>query len=243
MAGDCQSTDVTGEITAVTFDLDDTLCVYRRDGSEVLAAAFERAGVDPLFTAADYYDRYRDYLEASADIEDLRSECFADLVAERGGDPAVGRAVAEAYAAERDQRAVDPLPGAHATIDALADRYRLALVTNGAREMQRSKLAGAGLENAFDVEIFAGDETAPKPDPEPFELAVSELDATPAETVHVGNSLETDVGGALRAGLGAVWIPADESPAGAPEPEPTFVLDSLAALETPPWERADPTPR
>ena len=234
---------MTGEISAVTFDLDDTLCVYRRDGSAVLAAAFDRAGVEPLFTATEYYDRYRDYLETSADIEDLRRRCFADLVAERGGDPAVGRAVADAYAAVRDQRAVDPLPGAREAIDALADRYRLALVTNGAREMQRAKLAGAGLEDAFDVEIFAGDETAPKPDPEPFELALSELDAMPAETVHVGNSLETDVAGALSAGLEAVWIPVEESPTGTPEPEPTFVLDSLAALETPPWERADPTPR
>ncbi|WP_290819405.1 HAD family hydrolase [Halovivax sp.] len=227
---------MNGEIAAVTFDLDDTLCTYRRDASAVLAAAFDRAGVEPLFRAAEYADRYPDYLEASVDVEDLRRRCFADLVAERGGDPAVGEAVADAYATERDQRAVDPLPGAREALDALADRYALALVTNGDRSMQRAKLAGVGIDGAFDVAVFAGDETAPKPDPEPFEAALSALDVDSTEAIHVGNSLETDVAGALAAGLRAAWVPDGDEPDGTPEPEPNFVLDSLADLETPPWE-------
>lgn len=225
---------MTGDIDTVLFDLDDTLCAYRRPADAVLAAAFERAGVRSCFSVADYYDAYDDYLEESDGIRDLRARCFGDLAADAGHHRDTGRAVAEAYAAERDQGSVTLLDGAREALDALAGAHRLGLVTNGAPEMQREKLAAVGLEDDFEAIVCAGYDAPAKPSPEPFDVALSALDSSPDRAVHVGNSPSTDVAGARAAGVRAAWIP-DGDAGERPDPAPDYTLESLADLRTPPW--------
>ncbi len=72
---------------AVLFDLDDTLCRYRRSGSTLLSAAFERTGIEPFIDAEEYYGRYPEFVEASESMADLRERCFAAIAAEKGRDP------------------------------------------------------------------------------------------------------------------------------------------------------------
>ncbi len=224
-------------VDAVLFDLDDTLVEYRRSTAEVLAAAFERAGVEPFFEVEAYHERFDVFAETADSIEELRTACFADVATERGRDPADGEAVAAAYAAERDQTNVDPLPGALAAVEALAADHRLGLVTNGTPEMQRTKLAAVGLGDAFDATVFAGDGVPAKPDPEPFERTLDELAVPPDRAVHVGNSPSTDVAGAHEAGLRSVWLRRDGASAteGANALDPHHVVDSVRALTSPPW--------
>jgi putative hydrolase of the HAD superfamily len=218
-------------IETVIFDLDDTLITYERPAEAVLADAFEAAGVEPFFGVEDYASHFETHLPAESAL-DLRERCFATLARERDRDPALGRAVAAAYTDERDPHRVSLLDGARAVLDALAGEYPLGVVTNGPRDLQRAKLDATGLADAFDAVVFAGFETAPKPDPEPFECALVELDATAERTVHVGNSLESDVAGANRAGLRSAWVPATRAD---PDPEPDHALTSLSALLDPPW--------
>jgi putative hydrolase of the HAD superfamily len=224
-------------VAAVLFDLDDTLCRYRRDPGTVLSSAFERAGVEPLFPVEAYYERFGEFADGAADMDELRERCFAALAAERGYDPETGRAVAEAYSAERDPAAVDPLPGARAAVERLGERYRLGLVTNGLREAQRTKLRAVGMDEAFAVEVFAAEpEHAAKPDPAPFHHACEALGVAPGETVHVGDSPASDVAGAAAAGLRSVLVAGSPAPDPA-GPEPTYRVPSPRGLLSPPWER------
>ncbi|WP_312908636.1 HAD family hydrolase [Natronosalvus caseinilyticus] len=225
----------TMPVDAVLFDLDDTLCRYRRSPATVLERAFERAGVDTLFEPSTYHDRYGDYLEDSSSVADLRERCFGDLAVESGFDRDVGVAVAEAFAAERDQRAVDPLSGVPDVLEALGEEYRLGLVTNGNPEMQREKLDAIGLTDAFETTVFAGYDTAPKPDPEPFGRVLETLETDPGRAVYVGNSLSSDVAGARAAGIRSVWVPPKPDVPAEPTPRPDYTLESLADLEQPPW--------
>ena len=234
-SGPADATTETGDVDAVCFDLDDTLCTYTQRGADVLERAFDRTGVGRLWAIEDYHDRYRDYLEESADIADLRRRCFADLAVDAGRDAETGRAVADAYAELRDRTAVELLPGAHDVIDALAAEYRLGLVTNGAPGMQRTKLEAIGLENRFETVVCAGYDTAAKPAAEPFERALEALGSTPDRAVYVGNSLTSDVAGARAAGLRSVWIPRGETVPETPDPAPTYRLEMLSDLATPPW--------
>ncbi|WP_255167569.1 HAD family hydrolase [Natrononativus amylolyticus] len=228
---------MTDAIETVLFDLDGTLCEYRQDAAAVLESAFERAGVSPTFTASDYHARYGDYLEASTDVHDLRVRCFGDLAADAGHDREIGRRVAEAFAEVRDQRAVDLMPGAREVVAAVGadDRYRLGLVTNGDPGMQRQKLAAAGFDDAFETVVYAGYDTAAKPDAEPFEVALEALESAPSSAVYVGNSLSSDVAGARAAGVRSVWVPDDGTVPDRPEPKPDYVLESLSEFETLPW--------
>lgn len=200
-------------VEAVTFDLDGTLCRYRRSPGEVLAVAYERVGVDPIFPVEAYYDRFREFAARADGMADLRERCFAALAAERGRDPEIGRTVARAFAAERDHRAVEPLPGALAAVEELRADYALGVVTNGPADAQREKLAGAGLTEAFDVVVAADGDPPPKPAVEPFERALSALGTEPAATVHVGDG-GADVAGARAAGIRSVLVGAADADVG-----------------------------
>jgi putative hydrolase of the HAD superfamily len=218
---------------AVLFDLDDTLCRYRRVGREVLATAFGTAGIEPFFTIDEYYAVFDDHADEADTMEGQRAACFEALAETAGRDPELGRAVARAYAAERDHRNVTFLEGAPAALAALGAERPLGLVTNGAPGMQTTKLEALGVRDAFDTTVFAGYDTAPKPDPEPFRTVLDAIGVAPDRTVHIGNSLESDVAGANAAGLNSVWLEHDSLPRNPAEPD--YTVGSLSELTDPPW--------
>jgi putative hydrolase of the HAD superfamily len=220
-------------VDAVLFDLDDTLCTYRRSGAELLDLAFEAVSVEPFFTVEAYHARYDEHLGTIEDMAAFREHCFADIAEAEGRDPELGRALAGVYAAERDQTNVELVPGAREAVDALAGDHHVGLVTNGPPDMQREKLAATGFDGAFDVAVFAGFDAAAKPDPEPFHHALDDLGVQPERAVHVGNSLRTDVPGAKRAGVRVAWLRQDGGEPG--EPRPDYVLDHLGDLAARPW--------
>lgn len=231
---------MTDDVAAVLFDVDGTLCTYRQSGRDLLARAFETVGVEQFFTAETYHDRYSEFLEDSGSVRELRRRCFAAIARECGRDPALGRRLAEAYASMRDHAAVDPTPGARAAVERMRRRHRVGVVTNGSPEVQPAKLDALGLSDAFEVVVHAGYDTPAKPAPDPFHAALEALSTPPSAAVYVGNSLSADVAGAHNAGLRSVWYAGDEdqnqdSDPG-PDPSPDYRVDSLAELETPPWE-------
>lgn len=220
-------------VETVLFDVDDTLCEYRRSTGELLELAFEQTGVDPCFPVEGYLDRYAEFAQETDTVEDLRAECFATLAAEHGHDRTLGRRVADAFAAERDHGNVRPLSGLTDVLDALTDEYHVGVVTNGSPEMQRPKLEELVLHDRFDTVVHAGYDAPAKPSPDPFHHALDQLGGDPERAVHVGNSLTSDVAGAQAAGLQAVWLRQHDDD---PDPEPDYTVDSLHDLTMPPWE-------
>lgn len=93
----------------------------------------------------------------------------------------------------------------------LRKTYQLALVTNGAPDLQREKIQGAKLERYFDNILISGEVGIGKPDPQIFKLALEAIAASPSETVMVGDSLSRDILGAQKAGLKGIWLNRSES--------------------------------
>jgi len=215
------------EVETVLFDLDHTLVEYRRTSGDLLAASFEACDLDPLFTVEAYYDRFDALRDQHNSIESLRAACFASLAADNGHDPALGREVAAAYEGMRDQTNVEFLPGARTVLDRLHGRADLGIVTNGTGDAQRAKIDAVDLDRWIDATVFAGEAVAAKPEREPFERALTLLDADPDTAVHVGNSLTSDVAGANAAGLRSVWLANDEDTG---EFTPTARIGSLEEL-------------
>jgi len=218
----------------VLFDLDGTLCEYRRPGSAVLSAAFEAVGVDPFFAVEEYYDRYGEFAPESSGPTELRRRAFESIARDRGRSADPGRAVAAAYADRRDHAAVDPLPGVPEVVERLAADRRVGLVTNGSSGMQTQKLGTLGLGDAFETVVFAGHyndgrgAVPAKPDPAPFSPALDDLGVAPGNAVYVGNAPEADVAGGAAAGLTTVLVGGRDSADGPVAPD--HVVDAVADL-------------
>lgn len=93
----------------------------------------------------------------------------------------------------------------------------LAAVTNASGVHQRQKIADLGLSPFFDHVAIAGELGVAKPDPVMFHSVCLGMGCEPAQTVHVGDKLDTDAIGARDAGLGAVWLDRDDIGLCAPE--------------------------
>ncbi|QSG11614.1 HAD superfamily hydrolase [Halapricum desulfuricans] len=212
------------EYDAVLLDLDGTLCEYTRGTEQLLPAAFERVGVEPMFAPEAYVERVDSYADRADSMLERRRLCFADLAAEHGYDRQLGREVADAYAAERDHSNVRFLDGAAEAVEQLAERYPLAMVTNGGPDMQDPKLETLGLERYLDSLVYAGYEVPAKPDPEPFERALDALGVSADRAVYVGNNYETDVLGAASADLSSILV--GEPPASGP-------VEPISTVSTP----------
>ena len=191
----------------VTFDLDDTLVSYRRSSGEVLADAFESVGVDPMFGVDAYRARFVEFNDRTDSMEELRETCFAALARERDDDPELGRAVARAFAAERDHANVEWCPGASDLLDALDDAgVPYAVVTNGPPDAQAAKAGALGIDTRAVELVYAGHTTPAKPAAAAFEAGVGALGVAAEEAVHVGDSPDSDAAGALAAGMDAVLV-------------------------------------
>jgi putative hydrolase of the HAD superfamily len=97
-------------------------------------------------------------------------------------------------------------PHADAVLERIRRHARVALVTNGASDLQRRKLALSGLEKHFELVVASCDIGIGKPDPAIFAVALDALGVAPAEAVMVGNDRDRDIVGATAAGIRSLWI-------------------------------------
>ncbi|MEM2457164.1 MAG: HAD family hydrolase [Candidatus Bathyarchaeia archaeon] len=86
---------------------------------------------------------------------------------------------------------------------------KMGVVTNAFEKDIEEILRRVDLPVAFDVRVGIDSVKKPKPDPEAFIFAVRMLGVKPEEAIFVGDSLEKDYFGALRAGLRAVLLDRD----------------------------------
>ncbi len=97
---------------------------------------------------------------------------------------------------------VEPLPHAHETLEALAGRYFLVMITKGDLFDQERKLAQSGLGDYFDaVEIVSGKNATT------YRRIFSKLADGPERAMMIGNSLKSDVVPAIAAGAYGVFVP------------------------------------
>lgn len=121
-------------------------------------------------------------------------------------DAALGRELAELFPVERRKR---PLvyEETFRLLDGLKGRVKLLLLTNGAPDLQREKLAGIeNLESYFDHIVISGVHGEGKPAQSIFRHAMELLDIEPSEGLMIGDKLTTDILGSNGVGMPNVWI-------------------------------------
>lgn len=127
-----------------------------------------------------------------------------ETAVELGGAALTAAAIGEILAAGRQLLAhpVELLDGIEATLDALAARGRLVLVTKGDLLHQEAKLAASGLGDRFAGVEIVSDKTA-----DTFARLFSRYGVAPDEALMAGDSMRSDVLPALAAGAWAAFVP------------------------------------
>ena len=99
---------------------------------------------------------------------------------------------------------VEILPHVEDTLEGLAGRYRLILITKGDLFDQERKVAQSGLAEYFGVVEIVSEKTA-----ETYGRIFAQSGDGPGRAMMVGNSVRSDVAPAIRAGSWGVHIPHD----------------------------------
>ena len=123
-----------------------------------------------------------------------------------------------------------PLAGVEAVLSDLRATHRLAVVTNGGGDIQPARLAFSGLDRYVELLVTSSDVDLGKPDARIFEYALQRLGVSANEAWMVGDSLDSDVAGALNAGVTGVWLNPNGHPRGPVQPQAHHVIESLCEL-------------
>lgn len=183
--------------TAYLFDLDGTLVDTAPDLSCALNHALAAVGIAPVSEALTrHWVGHGVYAMLEAAFE------------HHGLEPDDHRfdEIADVLLSHYEQHIADhsrPYPTVVATLETLAERAPLAVVTNKLLRFSEPLLQALNLTRHF-ATIIGGDTAAnPKPAPEPALLACERLDCDPASALFVGDSA-TDVACARAAGCPVV---------------------------------------
>ncbi|MBC6995990.1 YjjG family noncanonical pyrimidine nucleotidase [Neolewinella lacunae] len=99
------------------------------------------------------------------------------------------------------------LEGAYELLTTLRPHYRLGMVTNGLREVQRSRLLNTGLDHFFEFVAISDEIGVGKPQAAFFDYAYAQMDGVDKSAVLViGDNPVADVRGALDYGFHACWL-------------------------------------
>ena len=99
---------------------------------------------------------------------------------------------------------IELYPDVLPALETFRHRYTLGLISNGNSYPER-----CGLDGVFRFVVFAQDHGVEKPDPEIYRIALQQAGCSPEQLLHVGDSLQNDVAGAVGAagtGIRCVWL-------------------------------------
>ena len=218
----------------LVFDADNTLLDFTRSAKVAFSETLRFIGQDPHDHLFDVYHKIN--LECWTDLEagrispeELKTRRFSAFLEHLGleGDPAE----INSFYFEVLTRSTFPIDGAYEILETLFNRgYQMAIATNGLAEVQRPRLAEAGIDQFFS-EILVSEEIGYfKPNPGFFQTAVERLQAKKTDCLlMIGDNQYSDIEAAQKMGWDTCWFnPHGESSRLAVKPD--FTISRLQDL-------------
>lgn len=125
----------------------------------------------------------------------------------------------------RNHYRTDFLPCVENVLKSLAEKYKVALLSNTMSDQPRLLLSESGLDKYFDLIVCSSDLGLRKPNPKIFNYVLEKLEVKPGEAVHVGDSVEADMIGARDSDITGIWIKTPNQP-----PWSGYLISSICEL-------------
>ena len=99
------------------------------------------------------------------------------------------------------------LEGAEDLLLHLSKHYRLALVTNGLKEVQRPRFEKSGVQHLFKLIVVSDEIGVAKPERGFFDFAFQQIGSPhPEKVIIIGDNLNSDIRGGFQYGLDTCWF-------------------------------------
>jgi len=223
---------VSFPVRAITLDLDDTLWPFAPIGVRIEQALHDwmlqfsprTAEQFPIETMRALNRRVIDENpQLGHDMSELRRMTLRHALQHSGSDPDLCHPAYDAFFAARNQ--VECYVDSIEALQRIAARLPVAALTNGNADLEM-----IGLSEHFVFNLAAREHGAAKPDPGIFHAACERLGVDRAQVLHVGDHVEMDVAGAMRAGLRGCWINREGHAWAHQDLQPDLEFDTLTAL-------------
>lgn len=218
----------------ILFDLDNTLMDFDQSEKKALQLAIEELDVPYLERYLHIYHKinkktWRAYEDGDITKAELRSARFIHFfkAINLKEDPL---AFGNRYLYYLSQTPF-MMEGAMELLDAIQARYKMAIITNGFKEVQRPRLKKMALEDYFETIVVSDEIGVSKPDAAFFEYTFEQIEHPPKkEVLVVGDNINSDIKGGHRFGLDTCWMnPArNRNNAGI---KPTYTIQHLEELK------------
>jgi len=189
----------------IFFDLDRTLWDFESNSILTFKEIFENRKLYNIFPDFDAFintykiineelwDKYR---KGEISKTDLRTDRFLLTLNKFDvNDIKLAENIGTDYINESPKK-TEVFPYTYEILDYLKPKYTLAILTNGFKEVQTSKLKNCDLDKYFSRLICSEDTGYQKPNPKIFQYALSSLNAKKEESIMIGDDLKVDIIGA-----------------------------------------------
>lgn len=197
--------------SCIFFDADDTILDFRSSATMALRQTLEEHDLPISKESLDIYHRInQEVWEAfekkqisAPELRILRFERFLDAI----GEYREPERLSQRYLYILSQSSVF-IEGAREALDVLkTNGYRLFLITNGLKEVQRPRFVKARMGQWFDAIIVSDEIGVAKPDQRFFDRAFDEAGFPERESaLVVGDSLQSDIQGGNNYGVDTCWF-------------------------------------
>lgn len=222
-------------VKAVLFDLDNTLIETTKAGNVALQKTREllksalNLDDDTINAICNRFKQklYQEVFDPASgkSIDEIRVGHWEESIREAVGTRATETLGADCYKMWKSSRLelLTLSPEVQTLLKELKTKYKLLLLTNGEAQTQREKVEAANCDEFFDTVIVGGECEEQKPSVSIFKLCFEMLGVEARDCVMVGDSLDTDIQGGLKAGVRAtVWISSTGNDGGSIKPHYTI---------------------
>ena len=200
-------------IKHVFFDLDHTLWDYEKNSIETLTDLVYKFGIDKQVTVEKFLKVYQSVNEklwhkfnnGQIDKAHIQQYRFPQVL--RKLKVYIDHEPSDLSDYFINNCSIKPglMPHTLTALNYLKEKYPMAIISNGFPEAQHPKMKSSGLDQYFDKVIISELVGWRKPQPEIYQHALSEMNASAATSVMIGDNPKTDIRGAEQAGLKAIF--------------------------------------